>query len=283
MNSLSEFSPSGAQKPFCITKNTQTLSQNSGNVAVSGCSSVLAGGVAAGLVYSQTSDTPTPHPSKPHQERIAVSPSETRLKRLRSSVLTAARLHAQSKDKWRVVMVTPTYAPESSWSPADITNLVKCIRQWLARRGIEMRYVWVLEYTKKGKPHYHMLVWLPLGITLPHADKRGWWLKGWTNQEWARNAVGYIAKYASKGSALIQYVRGARHHGNGGMQGKELLEQRWWKLPNWLRPTVDPQDQVKRRKGGGYMHPETGEVFESPWEVIFLHGSVLIQRKEVTA
>lgn len=232
-----------------------------------------------GLVYSQTSDTPP----KPLSERIALSPTKTRLAKIKSSVLTAARLHCETKKRWRVVMVTPTYAPDSNWNPLDITNLCKCIRQWLGRRGIEFRYVWVLEYTKKGKPHYHMLVWLPLGTTLPHADKRGWWTKGWTNQEWAKNAIGYIAKYASKGSDLIQYRPRARHHGNGGMTGDALLEQRWWKLPMWLRPTVEPSERVQRRKGGGFLHPATGQVFESPWEVIFERGTVFIKRKEQTA
>lgn len=231
-----------------------------------------------GLVHSPSSDTQTP---QPQQERICIDRAASRLKRLKCSVLTAARLHQQARQKWRVVMITPTYAPENEWSARDVTHLVKCIREWLARRSIEMRYVWVMEYTKKGRPHYHMLLWLPLGITLPMPDKRGWWTKGWTKIEWARNAVGYIAKYASKGSDLVQYVRGARHHGNGGMSGQELLEQRWWKLPTWLRPDADPGDQWKRRKGGGFVSAITGESRDSPWVVTFERGQVFIQRRMV--
>lgn len=240
------------------------------------------GGGSSGLVPSPTSDTPSQSPPL-RPERIQVIPAQTRLKRLKSSVLTAARLHCQSKSKWRVVMITPTYAPGQYWHAKDITGLVKCIRQWLARKNIEMRYVWVMEYTKRGAPHYHMLVWLPLGVTLPYPDKRGWWVKGWTNQEWAKNAIGYIAKYASKGSDLVQYVRGARHHGNGGMDGEALLEQRWWKLPAWLRETVGPSDRVRRAPsggGGGYVNPESGECFVSPYEVIFHHGQIYIQLKQ---
>lgn len=273
---------SSEQKPISSSPVGVATSQARAGTSTPEALPPLPGGVDLGLVYSQTSDSQThPRPVNSSGERIHVSPSLSRLKRLKSSVLTAARLHAQSKPKWRVIMITPTYAPENRWNAADITGLVKCIRDWLGRKDIEMRYVWVLEYTKKGKPHYHMLVWLPLGITLPMPDKRGWWTKGWTKIEWARNAVGYIAKYASKGSELVQYVRGARHHGNGGMQGRELLEQRWWKLPGWLRPTVDPNIGVKRRKGGGYFDPGTGEIFESPWEVIFERGSVFIQLKGV--
>jgi len=195
-------------------------------------------------------------------------------------VLTAARLHQQEKPKWRVAMITPTYAPENHWCRRDITRLVKCVRQWLARRGVEMRYVWVMEYTKKGKPHYHMLLWLPLGIVLPYPDQMGWWEKGWTKIEWARNAVGYIAKYASKGSELVQYEPGARHHGNGGMTGEALLEQRWWMLPTWLRDAVAPLDRCKPLEGGGYVSQATGELFESPWRVIFEGGQIFIVAKQ---
>jgi hypothetical protein len=236
-------------------------------------------GDGPGLVHSQTSDTPQPPPYGPGLNRIAIDKTKTRLKRLKCSVLTAARLHQQSRPKWKVAMITPTYAPEHSWTARDITQLTKHIRNWLARRGIDMRYVWVMEYTKKGKPHYHMLLWLPLGITLPKPDKRGWWHKGWTKIEWARNAVGYIAKYASKGSELVQYVPGARHHGSGGMEGEALLEQRWWKLPAWLRADTLMTECWKRRAGGGFVSSETGEARDSPWEVSFEHGQVFIQLK----
>lgn len=238
-------------------------------------------GYGPGLVHSQTSDTPQSRPPEQDLNIIVVDKEKSRLKRLKCSVLTAARLHQQSRPRWKVAMITPTYAPESQWAARDITQLVKHIRGWLARRRIELRYVWVMEYTKKGKPHYHMLLWLPLGITLPKPDKRGWWRKGWTKIEWARNAVGYIAKYASKGSELVQYVPGARHHGNGGMEGEQLLEQRWWKLPGWLRENALIEDCWKRRMGGGFLSATTGEVRESPWEVVFQYGQVFIKRKEV--
>lgn len=257
----------------CCKRTTEPMATRSGGE--------VSGGGFYGLVPSQTSDTPTPSAS-PRPERFQIIPAQARLKRLQCSVLTAARLHTQVKSKWRQVMVTTTYRLGQYWHPQDITGLVKRIRQWLSRKNIEMRYVWVMEYTKKGAPHYHMIVWLPLGVTLPHADRRGWWTKGCTNQKWARSAVGYLAKYVSKGSDLVQYVRGARHHGNGGMEGETLLEQRWWKLPGWLRGTVQPSDRVRRAEtgtGGGYVNPDTGECFLSPYEVFFEHGQIFIQLK----
>lgn len=232
---------------------------------------------ASGLVSSKTSGTS-------FGSLIRVDREKSRLKRLQCSVLTAARLHVQQKARWKVAMVTCTYAPQHDWMPNQMSELVRHIRQYLKRRGVEMRHTWVLEQTKKGRPHYHLLLWLPRGLTIPKPDKRGWWPYGWTRIEWARDAVGYIAKYATKCDSLFPPARGARMHGNGGVTGEALLEQRWWKLPAWLRDDVEPSDRVRRaapRTGGGFVQPDTGEVYRSPWVVSFVRGQVFIQRREV--
>ena len=103
-----------------------------------------------------------------------------------------------------------------------------------------------------------------------------------TKIEWARNAVGYIAKYASKGDSLHKPAKGARMHGNGGLTEDAVVEQRWWKLPGWLRHRVKPSDGVKKAPvgtGGGYINPDTGEVYRSPWVVFFKGGWVFIERR----
>jgi hypothetical protein len=255
---------------------TPTLPGASG-VAVLGSGVPALAGAAdpktAGLVPSQTSGT------SPLAD-LRIDPQATRLKRLRCSVLTAARLHVQQKEKWKVAMVTLTYAPVHDWAPNQISACVRHIRQYLGRKGIEMRFVWVQEFTKRGRPHYHLLLWLPLGITLPKPDKRGWWPFGMTKIEWARNAIGYIAKYASKGDSLSLPAKGARMHGNGGVTGDALLEQRWWKLPLWAREIATPADRCTRRKGGGLLMPETGELLVSPWMVLFSGGNVYLRRKD---
>lgn len=238
------------------------------------------GGEAAGLVYSQTSGT---YRSRTPAGAVRVDREQNRLQRLQRSVLTAARLHVQQRPRWKVAMLTLTYKPEIDWTAGQISDLVRHIRQYLKRRGIPMRQVWVQEFTKKGRPHYHMLLWLPLGLTLPKPDKRGWWPWGMTKIEWARNAIGYIAKYASKADSLHLPAKGARMHGSGGLTDEALLEQRWWKLPGWLRKVVIPADRVKRAVaglGGGFCHPDTGEVYISPWVVIFCRGEVFIRMRE---
>jgi hypothetical protein len=231
-----------------------------------------------GLVSSQTSGIQ--HPGSPPGSFL-VDREKTRLKRLHNSVLTAARLHVQERPKWRVAMLTLTYRPDVSWSPGQVSGCMRGIRQWLKRRNVQVRHVWVQEFTKKGRPHYHILLWLPLGLTLPKPDKQGWWPYGMTKIEWAKNAVGYIAKYASKGDSLQLPAKGARMHGSGGLTGVALLEQRWWKLPTWLRSSVKASDGVRRRPGGGFLDPGSGEVFTSPWEVLFIRGQVFIQLRKV--
>lgn len=237
-------------------------------------------GLDSGLVYSQTSGTFTPSSpvNPPNKNMILVDREASRLKKLRSHVLTAARLNCQEKSRWKVAMVTLTYAPDREWKPQQISDLVRHVRQYLKRKGVEFRYVWVQEFTKRGRPHYHVLVWLPLGLTLPKPDKRGWWPCGMTKIEWARNAVGYIAKYASKADSLQLPEKGAHMCGSGGLTGDALLEARWWKLPQWARVKVKPADRCKRRNGGGLLVQSTGEVLASPWRVVFMGGAVYIWR-----
>jgi len=230
------------------------------------------GGAALGLVYSQTSPTP-----------IAVNPVKTRLAKMRSGVITGARLHQEAakmggfRGKW--ALVTTTYAKTGDWRPWHIADTLDCIRVWMRRRNVQCRYVWVAELQQRGAMHYHVLVWLPKGLTLPKPDKQGWWRHGWTKIEWARNAVGYMAKYASKGDEAARFPKGARIHGCGGLQGQQLQEARYWRRPQWLRDATEVS-QVVRRAVGGWIDLETGESWRSPWEVRFRGGQVFIQLRD---
>lgn len=284
---------SRANTTFHLDESDVLNVRNGVSVAATGAAPARPEPARLGLVSSQTSGTPG-------RSLILVDREKSRLNRLRCSVLTAARLHVAQRPRWKVAMLTLTYAPGHDWSAGQISDLVRHIRQYLKRKGIAMRHAWVQEFTKKGRPHYHLLLWLPLGITLPKPDKRGWWPYGMTKIEWARNAVGYIAKYASKADSLFPPARGARMHGNGGVSSDPVmfdrggqvqphlvsgrLEQRWWKLPQWLRDDVEPSDRIRRaaaRSGGGFVHPDSGEVYRSPWVVIFKGGFVYIKMREV--
>jgi hypothetical protein len=201
-----------------------------------------------------------------------------RLKRMRRRVLTGARLHGAQVSKWRSAMLTMTYRPDVVWDGRHISECFRHIRQWLKRRFVRCRYVWVLETTKAGKPHYHIVIWLPWGCKLPKLDQAGWWPHGMTRMEWAHQAVGYIAKYVSKGQENANLPFRARMYGVGGLEGEALNEARWWALPTWLREQVEQNQQIRRRHGGGWIDLDSSEFFKSPWRVIFQGGSVWAYR-----
>jgi len=251
-----------------------------------GCSPPVAkagpeAGSASGLVYSQTSGTPNPQTQA--QRLILVDRPATRLKKMRSAIITGARLHnVQPKGfrKERAAFITFTYRKEVEWEANHLASAMRHIRQWFKRRGHKMRSVWVMELHKDGRPHYHALVMLPRGLTIPKPDKQGWWPHGSTKIEYARNPVGYIAKYASKGTqGNCKFPDGARIYGVSGLVGDALLEARWWKLPAWAREHSTPSDGLRRRaSGGGILNPSTGELLLTPWRVKFSGGHVYIYR-----
>lgn len=256
---------------FCLC--AMPDSRHGENLAFFGAQSLPA---APGLVYSETSGTP--------QAEIQINPLKNRLKRLKHGVITAARLHDETYRKGgfrsKAAMVTLTYRPDVEWSPLHVSELVRHVRQWCARRGIAFRYVWVMELTKAGRPHYHLLIWLPKGVSLPKPDKQGWWKHGLTRIEWARHAVGYMAKYASKGTEGQGIPKGARLHATGGLLPDARIERSWWLSPSWVRKRwPEPAYMPRPFSGGGWVSRLTGEHEKSPWVVVFRYGGVFIRPK----
>jgi len=229
-------------------------------------------GEAPGLVYTLTSD-----------KEIEIDCKKSRLKAMRRNVITSARLHqeslCQSNTRFKAAMLTLTYRDAVEWRPGQISSLLKSIREYLRARGHAFRFVWVMELTKRGIPHYHLIMWLPKGLTLPKPDKRGWWPHGFTRIEFARRAVGYIAKYASKGTDH-EFPRGARIHGSGGHDPIQKMERRWWMSPAYVRgwwPQIN--DDVRRAVGGGWVSRITGEWRASAYRILgFCNGRVRIKR-----
>lgn len=232
-----------------------------------------------GLVSSSTGGTP---PGEP----FPVDAVQNRLKRMRCRILTGARLNVEQVPSWRAAMLTLTYRADVEWEGRHISECIRLIRQWLKRRGIEFRYVWVAEIQEGRKVkqpnfhcvHYHLVVWLPRGIALPMLDVKGWWPHGMTRMEWARCAVAYVSKYVSKGHEGHGLPKGARMYGVGGLEGLALQEARWWSRPAWLRELVAIGQQVFRRIGGGWLDRDTGEIFQSPWRVFFRDCRVWVVR-----
>lgn len=192
-----------------------------------------------------------------------------RLRRMKRVVGAAAEkigtAYAAERRRYRAAMVTLTYRPGEEWSPRDITGFLKRARAWLARRKAPLRAVWVLELQKRGAPHYHVLLWLPRGLTLPKPDKRGWWTRGSTRIEWARNPVRYLTKYASKGDAHADRLpRGARIFSVLGCPANLS----WWRAAAWLRAIASPGQSIRYRRGGWWIVEELAHAWRTPWRVV---------------
>ncbi len=238
--------------------------------------------LALGLVHYKTSGHDA---AKTGRVAIEIDPLQARAQRLRKSVITSARLHEQETQKgsrrgaW--YMLTLTYRDGSSASPRDVSELFRAMRRFFnrlvsrARRfaGEVFRYLWVGELTQRGRPHYHVLIWVPRGIWFGRPDEKGWWPHGSTKMERARNAVGYLAKYASKFTSVIAgaFPKGFRTHGCGGLNEESKRELRWWKASVEAREFLGVDADIRKAKGG-WFDKLTGEYWPSPWRVTLLGG-----------
>lgn len=209
-----------------------------------------------------------------------------RLRKVKQNVITSARLHVEEAEKGgfrgKWAMLTCTYTMETRWKADQLKECLRHLRLFAQRRGFIARYTWVLELTKQGRPHYHVLIWLPRGRTLPKPDKQGWWPHGMTRIEWAKNAVGYLAKYASKGIDLAQrrlIPSGARMSGFGGLSKQSRIELRWWKLPGWVREHWQTVCDVARIPGG-YVNRHDGEFLASRFMVVFFGGALVLLERQ---
>jgi hypothetical protein len=196
---------------------------------------------------------------------------ELRYKRLRRNIGVAAKLHEVSlvagKKNHNVVMVTLTYKIDN-WSPLHIKRYVDSVRIWMHRRtGEKLKYVWVAENQKRGVIHYHVLYWMPRGVTMPKADKQGWWPHGSTRTEKAVAPISYVMKYASKLDSKEGFPAGARTYGVGGLVENERGARRWFNYPSFIKSRASVSDRWLRVRGGGWAEVSTGELWPSEWAV----------------
>jgi hypothetical protein len=226
-----------------------------------------------GLVTQRTSDTPL-------SDEIEIDQKRARYRRMRRSVSVAAQLIglALGPLRFKPAMLTLTYRDVDGFEPRHVSELIKHVRHWLKRRGFGLAYVWVAELQRRGALHYHVLIWLPRGLSLPKPDKQGWWRHGSTRIEWACNPVGYLCKYVSKFDGPDAFPKGARLHGAGGFDlvGKQI--RRWFNLPSWLKSAAGVGRAFMRVKGVGLVERETGVCMPSPWRVSCRGGRVFARR-----
>ena len=168
-------------------------------------------------------------------------------------------------------MVTLTYAPGHTWRAQQVKEFLQLARKWHQARGQSMRYTWVAEMQDRGAVHYHVIFWLARHLRMPKPDKRGWWPHGSSRIEAVRYAVGYIAKYASKGADGPAFPRGVRIHGTGGLDLEGRRQARWWRAPSEAREALGPDADI-RFVTGGRVDAHSGVFWRSPWRFALING-----------
>jgi hypothetical protein len=108
------------------------------------------GGCGPGLVTSHTSGT--------SEGLVELDPFLTRLRRLRRSVLTAARMHEfELRHKaFKPAMLTLTYRQVGDWQPHHISELLQRIRNWLRAAAIACATSGSQSSSNAGALHYHV-------------------------------------------------------------------------------------------------------------------------------
>ena len=177
--------------------------------------------------------------------------------------------------------MTLTYAKANAWSPEHLTKAITGYRNWCRSAGVLCRYTWVaeiqpgrLERTGDAVVHYHLLAWLPVGVSMPHWDKMtrkhggfrdAFWPYGMTNTEKALSGVGYLMKYLSKLGELTIFPKGLRLYGIGGLTTEGRSVRRWYNLPEWVKLSGGVGDVAKI--GKSFVHRETGEIIPPAYSV----------------
>lgn len=156
---------------------------------------------------------------------------------------------------YRVALITLTYARDGMWEPQHISALIKNYREWFRRNAKgkeipECHYVWVMELTEIGRPHYHIVMWMPRGVTPPFPDEQGWWPHGMTQAKFAHSPVGYIVKYASKleTKSGIHVPKKARLWGYGGPKMAERGQVAFANAPRWLKGVIHHESFPRKKR-----------------------------------
>jgi len=211
--------------------------------------------------------------------------AERRVNRLKRSVWASGHLHGLAENGFRPAVcwfVTLTYARANDWAANHIQKAVMAFRNWCVSKGVPCRYTWVaeiqpkrLERTGDAVVHYHLLAWLPVGVSMPFWDKPTrkmngfrveFWPHGMANTEKAFSGVGYLMKYLSKLGELTIFPKGLRLYGIGGLTLQGRSVRTWYNLPEWVKRTCGVGDVKK--VGNAFVMRDTGEILDPVYSVV---------------
>jgi len=243
---------------------------------------------AGGLVPSKTSLS-TPGDSLVISFGASVL-AERRVARLKRAVWGSGHLHGLAENGQRPAVpwfVTLTYADADAWEPDQVSAAVQRFRLWCKRLGVPCRYTWVAEIqpqrlTRTGEAavHYHLIAWLPVGVSMPKWDRQRtasgalWWPWGMSNRDKARAGVGYLMKYLSKLGELTRFPKGLRLYGIGGLSLVGRSVRTWLNLPEWAKRVFGVGEVV--RKSCGLVVSSSGEVLASPYRLRLVPGGARV-------
>ena len=214
---------------------------------------------------------------------ICLSTEEARLKRMKHGVITSGRVMEEQRQemqrggfRYEWVMTGFTYGAEAKWSARDISDFLAIKRKRAKKRKEVFLYTWAAEiqqhrveyYPGQTALHYHLMELVKYGTIPPKPDKMGWWTHGSTSRVRARNPVGYLAKYVSKGGCLDYVPSGARLYGTGGLSKPRRAERSWWMCPAWVREKWGQDHRPRRASGGGWLSRLTGEIIPSAFRMV---------------
>lgn len=219
----------------------------------------------------------------------APSCAERRVKRLKRSVWASGHLHGIAPKGFRPAVcwfVTLTYRGVTDWRADHVSEAINRFRLWCRARKLPCRYTWVGELQKRGAVHYHLLAWLPAGLTMPHWDvptrnlknapRPCFWPHGMTNTEVAKSGVGYLMKYLSKLGELTIFPKGMRLYGIGGLDPQARAVRTWFNLPEWAKREYGVGELS--RKSFGLLVKATGEILQPAFSCSIAGGCLVLKQ-----
>lgn len=189
--------------------------------------------------------------------------------------------------RMKTVMGTLTYRDADGYRPNDVQRFNDKIERRLKRMRIRMRGVWVSELgEKRGRFHYHFVLYLPKGKNLTKEHIQECWPHGFVHllkhdPKKSANPVAYLAKYLAKAAnnqCRKKYPKRARVNGACGLTKAAKRNLRWKALPSSLREKTTPEDDVRPRRGGGRVARRTGEFFPAEWRRVWRNGWLGLER-----
>lgn len=207
-----------------------------------------------------------------------------RIKRLRSHLSAASMVMGLADPGFRALvpwMVTLTYAKDGQWASGHIAEAMQAFRHWHRKKGLgeSVKCVRVAELTNRGRVHYHLVIWLPAGVSMPHWDRdqtnrARFWNYGSTKSEKLRSNVGYLMKYLSKMGEFHEFPKGLRAYGVSGLSVAARRVRSWYGMPEWVKRTYGV-GEVKRM-AGGLVDLATGELLPAMFSARLEAGQITL-------